>query len=338
MSKTFDWRLINCFVAVCRRGSLAGAAQDLQISQPTVTRMIDDLEAILDTALFDRTARGCVMTQSSIDLFEAAETMADAAAQFHKVARASGGTGGGEVSIAVPDGIAVAFIAPHIEGFIKDNPDLRITIECGLWLPSGGALTPDVALSYKRPIHPNAVAKMLCHIHYCFFAAQSYAREHGLPKDLGDILAHKFIGHSAQIHQQDKWSEEAVALATLIKPSVLTNSSALTLELLRNGTGINAAPSFLVDIFPDLIPIKLPPLTEPTGLYLCTDKTLTRSPRVQRVKEWLENLFNPATNAWLKERFIDPHEIWKERNPDWGVEKKVINILKQRTPSRRGKP
>jgi DNA-binding transcriptional LysR family regulator len=48
------FRQIEVFTAVMRAGSLIGAARDLRISQPTVTRMILRIEDQLGLALFDR--------------------------------------------------------------------------------------------------------------------------------------------------------------------------------------------------------------------------------------------------------------------------------------------
>ncbi len=48
------FRQIEVFTAVMRAGSLIGAARDLRISQPTVTRMILRIEDQLGMTLFDR--------------------------------------------------------------------------------------------------------------------------------------------------------------------------------------------------------------------------------------------------------------------------------------------
>ncbi|MEU5539247.1 LysR family transcriptional regulator [Streptomyces sp. NPDC020362] len=54
---------IRCFMAVVETGSFTDAAQQLQVSQPTVSRAIQRLEASLDTQLLDRSTRHLTFTE-----------------------------------------------------------------------------------------------------------------------------------------------------------------------------------------------------------------------------------------------------------------------------------
>ena len=51
-------RELRVLLAAVQAGSMAKAAKQLAISQPAVSRAIDDLEKTLGVPLFDRTARG----------------------------------------------------------------------------------------------------------------------------------------------------------------------------------------------------------------------------------------------------------------------------------------
>ncbi|MBE1281759.1 MAG: LysR family transcriptional regulator [Rhodobacteraceae bacterium] len=55
-------RQLRLLVAVGQHGSIQNAAQDLSISQPAATKMIQDLEYDFEVKLFDRTNRGVVPT------------------------------------------------------------------------------------------------------------------------------------------------------------------------------------------------------------------------------------------------------------------------------------
>lgn len=55
-------RQLRLLVAVGQHGSIQNAAQDLNISQPAATKMIQDLEYDFEVKLFDRTNRGVVPT------------------------------------------------------------------------------------------------------------------------------------------------------------------------------------------------------------------------------------------------------------------------------------
>lgn len=57
-----DPRALRTFHQVCETGSISGAARSLNISQPSVSAAISQLEAKLGTRLFDRTRSGIVLT------------------------------------------------------------------------------------------------------------------------------------------------------------------------------------------------------------------------------------------------------------------------------------
>lgn len=70
-----DPRLLRTFLAVCREGSISGAARRLNISQPSVSVAIGQLEHALGGSLFDRGRRGIVLSAAGIALFERSERM-----------------------------------------------------------------------------------------------------------------------------------------------------------------------------------------------------------------------------------------------------------------------
>ena len=49
-----DWNLIRSFIAVVEQGSLTRAAEVLGLSQPTLSRQINELEQNTGHALFER--------------------------------------------------------------------------------------------------------------------------------------------------------------------------------------------------------------------------------------------------------------------------------------------
>ena len=63
-----DIRQLRRSVSVAELGSLNKAAEYLAVSQPSLTRSIQMMEETLDVQLFDRTARGIVLTRMGEEL------------------------------------------------------------------------------------------------------------------------------------------------------------------------------------------------------------------------------------------------------------------------------
>lgn len=59
---SIDWDDLRVFLALARAGTLRGAARALGVNHATVTRRLGQLEAGLETRLFDRRPDGLVPT------------------------------------------------------------------------------------------------------------------------------------------------------------------------------------------------------------------------------------------------------------------------------------
>lgn len=91
-----DPRALRTFHAVCMAGTISGAARDLNISQPSVSMAIAQLEASLGTRLFDRSRAGISLTPEGATLKVRADMLAnllrDAEAEVAASREGLGGT------------------------------------------------------------------------------------------------------------------------------------------------------------------------------------------------------------------------------------------------------
>src|SRR5579883_1180269 len=97
------WELYRSFLAVIREGSLSGAARALGLTQPTVGRHIDALEAALGLSLFVRTQQGLSPTAAAHALHPHARAVANASAALLRAASRQGGDVRGKVRVTASD-------------------------------------------------------------------------------------------------------------------------------------------------------------------------------------------------------------------------------------------
>src|SRR5258707_863523 len=81
---TVDWDLYRFFVTAAEVGSLLGAAELLQVSEPTVGRRIKELEAKLGFPLFLRSTRGLVLTQAGRYVFDRVSVIETSITELHR--------------------------------------------------------------------------------------------------------------------------------------------------------------------------------------------------------------------------------------------------------------
>jgi DNA-binding transcriptional LysR family regulator len=131
-----DPRVLRTFLTVCREGSISGAARKLNVSQPSVSVAIAQLERSLDGALFTRGRQGITLTPPGDALLRRAKQM-DAllrnAEEAVRLARRGvrgplriGGTPGALVSL-VPAAIARMEGGDRLSLHIIEGADAQLT-------------------------------------------------------------------------------------------------------------------------------------------------------------------------------------------------------------------
>lgn len=122
-------RHLQCFQAVVRGGTLGSAAQALSISQPAVTKTINELEDILGTRLFERGRRGATLTP------EAQVFMLHASASLDALSRAVQSMVEGprepHLTVGVLPTLAPAFIPAVLRRFEGMRPTARLRVISG---------------------------------------------------------------------------------------------------------------------------------------------------------------------------------------------------------------
>ena len=88
-----DLKQLKLFVAVAEERNFTRAAQRSNITQPSLTQRIHQLEQSLGVTLFHRTARGAELTEAGESLLEDAHHMLSYAEQSVRRARQAGGLG-----------------------------------------------------------------------------------------------------------------------------------------------------------------------------------------------------------------------------------------------------
>src|SRR3954466_15288328 len=109
MSNDPDWAHYRTLLSVLDGGSLSAAARALGLTQPTVARHIDALEAALGADLFVRSQRGLEPTDLAHALRPHAQTMATTAGALLRTASGTIGAVVGTVRISASDVVGVEY-------------------------------------------------------------------------------------------------------------------------------------------------------------------------------------------------------------------------------------
>jgi DNA-binding transcriptional LysR family regulator len=188
------WELYRSFLAVVREGSLSGAARALGLTQPTVGRHIDALEAALGVSLFTRSQVGLLASEGASLLVPHAQAMASAADALERAASGEADDDRGVVRITASEMIGSQVLPAALAAFRAAHP--RIIVELVLSNRSEDLLRreADIAVRMVRPSQGALFARKLGVIKLGFHAHARYLKAHGTPKTMSELLQHPLIG------------------------------------------------------------------------------------------------------------------------------------------------
>ncbi len=118
--------LIETFIRIAETGGIGAAARSLDTTQPTVTRRLQQLEAMLDAKLVERSNQGLSLTPIGATLLPEAREMAARWRALERVASADEATLVGTVRVLSASEIGVRLLPPIFAEFLRRHPEVRL--------------------------------------------------------------------------------------------------------------------------------------------------------------------------------------------------------------------
>jgi DNA-binding transcriptional LysR family regulator len=122
-------RQLEAFRATLRSGSITGAAKLLAISQPSVTRLIKELEKSVGFPLFVRSGRGLASTVDGRRFGDAVQSMFTGTDKLRETADAIRDSTHGEVQIGVTPVLLYQVTPEAIAKLHQSKPDLKVGLK-----------------------------------------------------------------------------------------------------------------------------------------------------------------------------------------------------------------
>src|SRR5262249_48116332 len=134
------WEHARYFAARPRRGTLSATARSLRVNHATVARRIASLETLIGRALFDRRAKGYVLTAEGKAVLKEATAMDEAALSVLR--RLDAGTElSGLVRLAAGRVLAERFLIDRLRAFHERYPAIDLEViggSPGVWVCERG--------------------------------------------------------------------------------------------------------------------------------------------------------------------------------------------------------
>lgn len=119
---------ISTFISIVEAGSFVRAAQQLQISQATVSRRLRALEDKLGISLIVRSTQGFELSRAGARLYSEFKAQQNALAKTIDELRIEEQLVTGHLRISLPTAMAYTMISPYIADFMNQNPSIDLEI------------------------------------------------------------------------------------------------------------------------------------------------------------------------------------------------------------------
>ncbi len=156
------WGEVQLFLAVAESGSLSAAARVLQVTQPTVSRRLAELEAQLGEPLFARTADGASLTPFGERMVAPARRMAEFAGEVERAASGAESAPKGVVRVTAPPGVAYLFLAPFAAAMREELPEIRLEVVSTVDYVDLVRREADLAIRFEGLERPSAQRDLVC--------------------------------------------------------------------------------------------------------------------------------------------------------------------------------
>lgn len=241
-----DFEAWAIFAKVAEFGSFARAAEDVQLSRPTVSKAVGRLEQALGVALFHRNSRHLSLTQTGQALLGHASRIVAEAQSAEGLARGGKQRPSGRVRVAAPMTFGIRHLAPVLPGFMEQYPDVELDIDFSDAVVDLVAEGYDVALRIASLADSSLRARSLCAFRLLLVAAPAWLDRHGRPDHPRALEGHKgFVYTNMTMPGVLRLNHAATGKEFVLtqSPALRSDNSEAFILLWRRGWGMVCSPN-----------------------------------------------------------------------------------------------
>ncbi|CAM3941554.1 LysR substrate-binding domain-containing protein [Bordetella muralis] len=236
---TDRWLEIEVFTRVAESGSFSRAAQQLELSQPSASRIITGLEARLGVKLLLRTTRNVTLTEAGAAFLDKAR---QAVADLEEAEDAVRGIDSlrGTIRLAVPIVFGTRAIIPALASFLERYPDLRVEITMRDERQNLVAAGVDMAIRMGTLEDSTFGAKQIASVERLLVASPSYLAKRGTPRAPAELTSHDTILHEQSFPEKStlKMLKGGTAQVVTLRGKVKVDAAPGVLAAALAGLGI----------------------------------------------------------------------------------------------------
>jgi DNA-binding transcriptional LysR family regulator len=289
---------MRAFVRVVEAGTFTRAAISLNTPKPTITKLVQLLEAHVHTKLLNRTTRRVTVTPDGAAYYERVVSLLADLDELDGSMTLSQASPKGRLRIDVSGSLALLIIIPALPNFHARYPDIQIdlgvtdrpvdllgeNVDC---VVRGGELTDQ-----------SLIARRVGELHFVTCAAPSYLKRHGEPRHPTEFEQdHYLVSYfhaSTGRHYPPNFSSNGERHEINGRYIVSVNDGTAYVAAALAGLGVAQAPTFMVQQHIDsgaLQPVLVKWAADPMPLHVVYPPNRHLSNKLRIFVDWIAELF-----------------------------------------------
>jgi len=282
-----DWDDLKVFLAISRKGSARGAAQELGVSNSTVTRRLDDMEHKLQAHLFDRTPDGYRMTAVGEQVLPTAEHVEELVLGIERKITGGDQQLQGSIRLTLPPAGRLGFLVTRLARFAQQYPGIDLELTSSFDTADLSRREADIAVRVMPAnVHP---PEYLIGRHLAQVTASAYVHKSLLNPAAPDDVSHLTWIGKRSVDQREEW------LASTDYPRLPVRHAIVDFNLLgdavRNKMGMAFMPCFMAYNDSDIVRVPGAAVVHQSDMWVLTHKDLRLSARMRVLREVIAEEF-----------------------------------------------
>ena len=293
-----DWDKLKIFHTVAEASSFTKASTILNLSQSAISRQIQALEGDLKVQLFERHARGLVLTENGEYLYKSAHEIISKLKDVESNISGHKDKLNGKLTVTTVVSFGTTWLTPRIKEFMDLHPDIEIELifdDKELDLSTREA---DVAIRMRRPKQLNLIQKKFVDFNYHIYGSNDYLQKNGYPKTLKDLDKHKFItygkGAPSPVYNPDWVLKHGIKDGKKRKSIMKVNSVYGLLLAVQSGVGLAALPDYIAHNVNNITKVLPEETGKPTETHFVYPASLKNNARLMAFR----NFIFTKVNEW----------------------------------------
>lgn len=280
---------LAAFEVAARRGSFKEAASELNVTPGAVSHQIKALEQELGCVLFQRTAKGTLLTAEGRDLEQVlARSFRQTAAVVGRL-RLRGQAS--SVTVGATTAVAALWLMPRITRFWRSYPELRVDQHASDLEQGQSQPHLDLRIRYGKGSWPKEAAALLFDDEIRPLCSAEFAKNNPVSA-LHELAQLPLIHLNSDVVDWTTWPTwfQALGYAGAIGRGLVVNNYMIALQAAQDGNGVCLGWDRLTGPLLDegrLVPLCALRLPAPGSFYLTWPKDLEISSEAGTLRDWL---------------------------------------------------